>query len=121
MEENKYPTIIRVHGGAFVGGDKEQVDIFATTLASNGYVVLSMNYVTKDFPPSFITYGNTSSFESHGKELNKKFQQNNVEIQTLFFPKKQYITEHEYQFKLDTEPGFKALQDSISFLKRHTK
>ncbi|WP_256972867.1 alpha/beta hydrolase [Clostridium botulinum] len=250
-EKIKCPTIIWVHGGAFVGGDKKQVDIFATTLASNGYVILSMNYelapeakypipimqleefyshiasiktkypidenqlffagdsagaqivsqflaiqtnkafadkmgskqivpkdsikgallycgpydieqpanpntsfltkfwlnqtawvyigkrnyqdseeikemstvnyVTKDFPPSFITDGNTASFESHGKELAKKLEQNNVEAQTLFFSKEQYITEHEYQFKLDNEPGFKVLQDSINFLKNHTK
>lgn len=249
MGKSEYPTIIWVHGGAFVGGDKSGVDSFATMLASNGYIVLSMNYelapeakyptpvkqlgefynhvssikkeypiddtqlffagdsagaqivsqflaiqtnkefadsigfhqvvskdsikgallycgpydidqlansnkksfttfilnqaawsymgnrnyrdgeevkevsivnhITKDFPPSFITDGNTGSFEGHSRELAKRLQDNNVEAQTLFFPKEQYQTEHEYQFKLDTDPGSKALNDTLNFLESH--
>jgi len=37
-------TIIWVHGGAFVGGDKTDVDYFATCLAADGYAVISINY-----------------------------------------------------------------------------
>jgi len=44
MKEERYPTIIWIHGGAFVGGDKKDAEIFTTMLASYGYVVLSMNY-----------------------------------------------------------------------------
>ena len=42
--ENIYPTILWVHGGGFVGGDKSDVRNFAVMLAKEGYVVLAMNY-----------------------------------------------------------------------------
>jgi len=38
------PTIFWVHGGAFVGGDKADVLTYATSIASNGYNVVSLNY-----------------------------------------------------------------------------
>ena len=38
------PLIIWVHGGGFVGGNKEDVGIYARTLAYQGYVVLAVNY-----------------------------------------------------------------------------
>ncbi len=40
----RLPTIIWVHGGAYVGGDKEDVKEYATLLANEGYVVVAMNY-----------------------------------------------------------------------------
>ncbi|WP_315118193.1 alpha/beta hydrolase [uncultured Clostridium sp.] len=249
-KKDKYPTIIWVHGGAFVGGDKDQIEIYSTTLASKGYLVLSINYglapeakypvpltqlgefckhlstikdkypidetqlffagdsagaqivsqfvitqtnenfakkmntqqiipkesikgallycgpynfseenlsiisfpmrfilsqvawsymgsrdfknnealtdmtiinnLTKDFPPCFITDGNTGSFESHGRELSEKLNEKNVKNTTLFFSKEDFITEHEYQFKMDTEPGRQAWNETIKFLSEHT-
>ncbi|OCS92531.1 alpha/beta hydrolase [Caryophanon latum] len=38
------PLIIWVHGGAYVGGDKEDVAIYASMLAANGFDVVTMNY-----------------------------------------------------------------------------
>ncbi|WP_202584853.1 alpha/beta hydrolase [Vagococcus lutrae] len=38
------PCIVWVHGGAYVGGDKEDVTAYAKHLASFGYMVISMNY-----------------------------------------------------------------------------
>lgn len=38
------PTIFWVHGGSFVGGDKANVFKYATSIASNGYNVVSVNY-----------------------------------------------------------------------------
>lgn len=37
-------TIIWIHGGAFVGGDKHDVYEYATQIAAEGYLVFSMNY-----------------------------------------------------------------------------
>ena len=39
-----YPLIIWVHGGAFVGGDKADVEYLARALAFNGYAVAAINY-----------------------------------------------------------------------------
>lgn len=38
------PIILWIHGGAFVGGDKEDAEIYATMLAHEGYVVASLDY-----------------------------------------------------------------------------
>ncbi|MDT8974912.1 alpha/beta hydrolase [Paenibacillus sp. chi10] len=244
-----YPTIIWVHGGAYVGGDKKDLAIFSTMLASQGYVVLAMNYerapeakyptpllqldecyqyvkanpdrfpidtnrlffagdsagaqiasnytaiqtnsdlarqmgmeqavprdtikgmllycgpfdlqlfhstkyslpvqfflnqvawsyigeknwhevekvklasvvnfVTKDYPPTFITDGNKNSFEEHGRELAARLEAVNVPVHSLFFVQNEAITEHEFQFKLDTESGMKALEQSLSFLRQY--
>ncbi len=42
--DNQVPTIFWVHGGSFVGGDKADVFKYATSIASNGYNVVSINY-----------------------------------------------------------------------------
>lgn len=76
-----------------------------------------VNYVTENYPPTFITDGNTGSFEDHGKELAEKLIEKNVHVETLFFAKNEFETNHEYQFKLDTAPGQKALEATLSFLR----
>lgn len=38
------PVIIWVHGGAFISGDKRNVESIVSMLASAGYVVIAMNY-----------------------------------------------------------------------------
>lgn len=43
-DTKSYPILLWVHGGAFVGGDKKDISTFATALASQGYVILCMNY-----------------------------------------------------------------------------
>lgn len=40
----KEPLIIWVHGGAFVGGDKQDVLEYAVQIAAEGFAVVSMNY-----------------------------------------------------------------------------
>ncbi len=42
--DKQVPTIFWVHGGSFVGGDKADVFKYATSIASNGYNVVSINY-----------------------------------------------------------------------------
>lgn len=43
-KSEKWPTIIWIHGGAFVGGDKQDVLEYAVLLASHGYNIISANY-----------------------------------------------------------------------------
>ncbi|MAS96128.1 MAG: lipase [Verrucomicrobiales bacterium] len=53
-----YPGIVIIHGGGWVGGDKgarREINI-GTTLASNGYVCMSINYaLAKTGSPTFPT------------------------------------------------------------------
>lgn len=44
VTSNPLPTIIWVHGGAYVGGDKKDVTEYAVQLAAKGYAVVNMNY-----------------------------------------------------------------------------
>ncbi|MGG5341234.1 alpha/beta hydrolase [Enterococcus sp. AZ192] len=77
------------------------------------------NFVTDAFPPSYITDGNTSSFESQGKEFIKALESKKVPVSQRFFALSEYKTAHEYQFELDTEPGKTAFNDTIEFLSKY--
>ena len=43
-KEGPFPVVLWIHGGAFVGGNKEDAGIYATALASEGIAVVCMNY-----------------------------------------------------------------------------
>lgn len=40
----QFPVILWVHGGAYVGGQKEDAEIYAHMLAAKGYAVVNMDY-----------------------------------------------------------------------------
>ena len=43
-KKGPHPTVLWIHGGAFVGGDKSNVEIYATALAAEGFSVVCINY-----------------------------------------------------------------------------
>lgn len=77
-------------------------------------------YVTKDFPPSFITAGNKDPLLNHSESLAKALKIKDVAIDTLFFPAN-YKPElnHEYQFNLDTKEGNEALDRMVEFAQKY--
>jgi len=237
------PVIIWVHGGAYVGGDKSDVRLYATALASEGYAVISMNYerapearyptpiaqlgevcawvranadvymldpdciilagdsagahtvatfaliqtnvayaddigilpslaedslrglilccgpydvqsmgeiksvfgfflaragwayfgtrawvdvydivsvaanVTADFPPTFITDGNTNSFEPQGRDLAAALDALGVPVTDFFIAPDDEITQHEYQFQMNTPAGARCYAMILEFLR----
>lgn len=72
------PAIFWVHGGAFVGGDKSDVADYMTMLASQGYVVVSINYdlaPEKKYPTPIIQIGRAFQYieknaSKYGVDLN---------------------------------------------------
>lgn len=78
-----------------------------------------VSQVTADFPPTYVTDGNTFSFESHGRALVAALEQKGVAVQSRFFDLETMVTEHEYQFKMDSEAGQVALSDSLAFLAKY--
>ena len=81
-----------------------------------------VNYVTKDFPPSFITAGNTDPLLDQSQELAKKLSDLGVPTSTLFYPENhQPALSHEYQFNLDNADGKKALEQMVEFARTYTK
>lgn len=79
------------------------------------------NYVDENFPPTYLTDGNTSSFEEQGKEFANSLEKLGISLKTRFFDKKVVETRHEYQFELTTDPGKMAFEDTLHFLEEHQK
>lgn len=80
-----------------------------------------LNFTTNDFPPTYITDGNTLSFESQGKRLAENLKAHNVSVRERFFKRSEFKTAHEYQFQLEKEPGKIAFKDTLEFLETHRK
>jgi acetyl esterase len=81
-----------------------------------------VNYVTKDFPPTFITAGNTDPLENQSLEFAKKLKSLGVSTDTLFYPQDHTpALNHEYQFVLDSADGQNALKRITSFVKNTVK
>jgi acetyl esterase/lipase len=87
-------------------------------LNAEAFKTLSViNYVTKDFPQSFITVGNGDSLQGQSVEFNDKLSSLGVKTVTLFYAQNHEPSlPHEYQFNLDIPDGQKALTQIIAFL-----
>lgn len=80
------------------------------------------NYLTKDFPPAFITAGNADPLESQSKELAQRLQALHVPTSTLFYEDNhQPALQHEYQFNLDSPDARHALDQIVTFLAQYLK
>ncbi|WP_257129270.1 alpha/beta hydrolase [Bacillus cereus] len=76
-----------------------------------------LSHITSQFPDTFITDGNTGSFEEHGKELASVLRRQGVFVDSLFFNKNSSgeLT-HEFQFKMNTEAGLVTFNRVLMFL-----
>lgn len=75
-------TIFWTHGGAFVGGDKSDVDKYTTMLASYGYTVINLNYElapSAKYPAPVIQISDAYNFI---KENYKKYK---IPLDRVFF------------------------------------
>ncbi|MDR1942283.1 MAG: alpha/beta hydrolase, partial [Endomicrobium sp.] len=61
-----------------------------------------INRVDADYPPVFITDGNTHSFEHQAKELEISLKAKGVYVKSVFYSKDEALLQHEYQFNMDT-------------------
>ena len=80
----------------------------------------SIDHVTGDFPPAFISGGNADPLtDSQSKPLAERLKDLGVAVDTLFFPEDHDPGQpHEYQFNLDSDEGRQALDQSVEFLER---
>ncbi|KOP65591.1 hypothetical protein AMS62_10295 [Bacillus sp. FJAT-18019] len=81
----------------------------------------TVNHVTGDYPPVFITDGNTGSFEKHGRELEEALKSQGVPVTSLFYPLDHGVVYHEYQFKLDSAEAKECFDQTLSFLAEHVE
>nr|WP_294776955.1 alpha/beta hydrolase [uncultured Flavobacterium sp.] len=81
-----------------------------------------LNFVTKDFPPSFISVGNDDPLEFHSVALANKLDSLGVEVERLFYPEGfAPKLPHEYQFNFETDAAKLALDKSVNFIKAKTQ
>lgn len=76
-----------------------------------------IEYISNNFPPSFISVGNADPLESNSRDLARVLKANGTYVDTLFYPKDHTpALGHEYQFTLDNADGQLALQRANAFL-----
>ena len=102
--------LFRRVGWAYMG-DKNWLDSDSAKEAS------IIEYISKDFPPTFITDGNTGSFEDQGMELVKRLNEHGVPVQDVFYSTKEAELGHEYQFIMNTPQARNTFREMIFFLK----
>ena len=82
----------------------------------------SINFATKDFPPSYITGGNADPLTAgNSKPFAAKLQSLGVDVTTLFWPEDYTpALPHEYQFRLNLDAAQQSLTESLAFVAAHT-
>lgn len=76
-------------------------------------------FITPDFPPSFISVGNADPLAPQSHAMAGALAAQKVSVDSLFFPESYTpALPHEYQFNLDTEAGWQALERSVQFLSK---
>lgn len=82
----------------------------------------TLRHVTDRFPATFVSGGNTDGLtEKQSKALAAKLTSLGVDVTTLFYDDDHTPPlAHEYQFDLDNADGWKALEQTLEFLRKHT-
>lgn len=76
--------------------------------------------VTAAFPPTFITDGNSASFESDARKLESALLEKSVYVDSLYYPIETGKFGHEYQFDFSIPQSMEAYQRTLAFLRRVT-
>ncbi len=78
-----------------------------------------VSQLTKDFPPTYITDGNSYSFEEQGMAFEKRLNQFEVPVQTLFFNHSTKKISHEYQFDYSKKEARQCYSQTLSFIEKY--
>ncbi|MHC5372261.1 alpha/beta hydrolase [Enterococcus sp. LJL120] len=73
------------------------------------------NFMSYDFPPMFITDGNTQTFTEQAKNYIHQLEEQNIPVQELFFDSQEKVG-HGYQLNMASEASKKAIFQSLDFL-----
>ncbi|WP_285014173.1 alpha/beta hydrolase [Lactococcus garvieae] len=76
--------------------------------------------VTENYPPTYITDGNTLSFASEGEALTERLKALKVPVSQLFFSDSSKKIGHEYQFDYLTKEAQLCYQQTLQFIQEHT-
>jgi len=86
--------------------------------SSTGTTMSTIDWVTADFPPSYLSGGNGDGLTwLQSIPMAQRLDELGVETTTLFWPMDhEPALPHEYQFHLDTPDAQTALQQTLDFL-----
>jgi acetyl esterase/lipase len=89
---------------------------------STGATMSTVNWVTEDFPPTYISGGNGDGLTwLQSIPMAQRLDELGVDVTTLFWPAAhEPALPHEYQFHLDMPDAQAALHKTIDFLDAHT-
>jgi acetyl esterase/lipase len=89
---------------------------------STGATMSTIDWVTADFPTTYISGGNGDGLTwLQSIPMAKRLDELGVDVTTLFWPvPHEPSLPHEYQFHLDMPDAQTALQKTIDFLNAHT-
>ena len=86
-----------------------------------GYSATLKHHVTGEFPPTFITDGNTGSFAHDGKELEQTFLNLHVPVVSYFPSIDDEKTGHEFQYDMHTPAGDTVFDQAMLFLDAYSQ
>jgi len=90
--------------------------------SSTGSTMSTIDWVTEDFPTTYISGGNGDGLTwLQSIPMAKRLDELGVDVTTLFWPAAhEPALPHEYQFHLAMPDAQTALQQTIDFLDAHT-
>lgn len=80
-----------------------------------------VKHLTDEFPPTYITDGNTYSFEEQGIAFSEKLKELSVPVKSLFYNKSTKEITHEYQFDYSTSEAKDCYRQTLSFIEHYKK
>lgn len=79
----------------------------------------TINQVTKDYPPTFLSVGDADPFYSQNIDFYKKLKEKDVPAETLFYDGSHHL-HHQYQFHLNKPESKENIKRVLLFLSRNT-
>lgn len=74
------------------------------------------DFITEDFPPCYITDGNTHSFDPQGRALADALEHLGVTVRRRFFESSDGEVTHEYQFSMSQDNAMLCFNDTLEHL-----
>ena len=86
-----------------------------------GYLATLKYHITTSFPPTFVTDGNTGSFEHDGIELAQSLQALDVPVTSFFIDGTDETAGHEFQYDMQSPAAEKVFILTMDFLRTYTE
>ena len=79
----------------------------------------TVEHVTKDYPPTFLSVGDADPFFSQNREFARVLEEDGTSVDTFFFDGSHHLR-HQYQFHLNLPESKENLVSVQRFLSRNT-